>query len=292
MIRHTLPVIAACAVAAGTAHAGVFSDWNLVVAGNMTSNNHVDGSALIGGNLAGGSMVFAMHAVTSPTGDGLAVGGNIAASNVQVNNAGNLRFGGAIAGTAITNGGVKIHDNAAIALAANAMNQANAISDYLADLPANGTIDGAGNMNATPANIGGDMVAVYNLSQANIAGLGQLNLNMGAADSVIINFAGDANFNAPPNFVGGLNQNNSSRILWNFTNATSININNNFNGAILAPDATLALTGGGINGSVVVANISTQNAEIRRSLYTGHIPAPGAASLLALAGIASVRRRR
>lgn len=288
------PLIAAAiaAAAAQVSHAGVFSDWNLIVAGNVNTNNHVDGSALIGGNLSGGSSVFAMHTVTSPTGDGLAVGGNISAANVQVNNSGNLSYGGTIAGTAITNGGIKIQTNAAAALAANAMNQANTISDYLATLPANGTIDGAGNLSATPATINGQKVAVYSISQANLNGLGQLNLNMGAADSVIINFAGNANFNAPPNFVGGLNQNNSSRILWNFTSATSISINNNFNGAILAPDATLALTGGGINGSVIVGNISTQNAEIRRALYTGHIPTPGAATLLPLAALAASRRRR
>jgi choice-of-anchor A domain-containing protein len=99
---------------------------------------------------------------------------------------------------------------------------------------------------------------------------------------------------APPNIIGGFNQANSSRILWNMPDATSLLVNNSFNGAVLAPYANLNLSGGGMNGSVAVNNISAQNAEIRNSVYTGfyQIPAPGAASLLGIAGFVTLRRRR
>lgn len=68
--------------------------------------------------------------------------------------------------------------------------------------------------------------------------------------------------------------------------------NNSSSGAILALDASLTHLGGGINGSVAVREIASLNAEIRNNNYTGFIPAPGAAALLALAGLMTSRRRR
>ena len=70
-------------------------------------------------------------------------------------------------------------------------------------------------------------------------------------------------------------------------------MNNSFNGAALAPFADLQLTGGGMNGSVVVDNVSVMNAEIRNFNYTGFVPAPGAGALIALGlCLAGSRRRR
>lgn len=134
------------------------------------------------------------------------------------------------------------------------------------------------------------------MTQASLNGLGQLNLNVGSADTVVINFdasasGGHANFAAPPNFVGGLNQANSANIVWNFINTTSISVNNNFNGMILATDADLQLLGGGINGTVVVDNVSVMNAEIRRHTFSSTIPAPGTFGVLAFGALATRRRR-
>ncbi|MEX2112723.1 MAG: choice-of-anchor A family protein, partial [Pirellulales bacterium] len=128
----------------------------------------------------------------------------------------------------------------------------------------------------------------------------QLNLNMGAANTVIINVSGDpVSFVAPPNIIGGFNQANSSKILWNLTDATQVTVNNSFNGALLAPGANLQVLGGGMNGTVAVMSISQQNAEIRDFTYTGFLPPVPEPSSMALAGLAGmgllawkVRRRR
>lgn len=281
----------------GVASASVLSDWNVIVRNDLTSTSEVDGSALIGGNLFGTSN-YAVQGVTAATGDGMAIAGDIVTGNIQINNGGNLRIGGSVLSTVNLNGGgVQINDPGVGAIVSNAFAQVNAISSYLWGLTPNGVLDGAGNMNAVPTLIDGQLVAVYSISQAQINSLGQLNLNIGSADSVIINFTPDANglanFVAPPNFTGGLeNQNLSSRILWNIPGATDVQTNNNFNGALLAPDADLRVLGGGINGSVVVDSISQQDAEIRRFTYTGFVPTPGTGAMAVLGGLLAARRRR
>lgn len=282
----------------GTAIASpsLFGGYNLVVRNNVNSTSEVDGSALIGGNLSGASN-YAVQGVTALNGAGLTVGGTISSGPISINNGGNFRFGGTVNTIVNRNGGgssafvTTISSEVSAAFA-----QATTVSSFFAGLSANGTLDGAGNMNASPVLLDGQRVAVYNLSPSMWAGLGQLNLNFGSADSVIINVntapGATVSFSAPPNFVGGLNQANSSRILWNIPHAGVININNNFNGALIAPNAALNLLGGGLNGTVIVNSIPNQSAEIRRSVYTGYIPTPASAALLALAGLMAARRRR
>ena len=291
----TLSIAAACAA---SANADIFSEWNLVVRNDLHITSEVDGSAMIGGSIYGTSN-YAVQGVTSSTGEGLVVGGDlVAGNNYQINNGGNLSYGGSILGNANLNGGGTSYYTTDIATrVADAMAQADNLSSYFADFSSTGTVDNAGNMNASTVEIDGQQVAVYSLTQADINGLGQLNLNFSGADTVVINFdalnsGGVASFNAPPNLIGGFNQNNSSNIVWNFLNTSEIHINNSFNGMILATDADLSLTGGGINGSVFVDSISTMNAEIRLNTYTGLVPAPGTLGMLACSGLIVTRRRR
>ena len=289
--------VTAVSLFASVASGSVLSEWNLVVLNDLVTTSEVDGSALVGGSVLGTSN-YSTHLVTASNGAGLAVGGNIGAGiNVQVNNGGDLRITGSVLGIANMNGGSIIADPTIPAVAAAAIAEAQGISAYLATLTANGSIDPGGNFSAVPTNYGGQMVAVYNITQAQFDAFGGVNLNFGAADSVIINFTADGSgivdLIAPPNLTGGFaNQSNSSKILWNFIGATQVKTNNTFNGALLAPDADLQVLGGGINGSVVVDSISVMNAEIRRHNYDGFIPSPGAAALFTAAGLAAVIRRR
>lgn len=92
----------------------------------------------------------------------------------------------------------------------------------------------------------------------------------------------------PPNLIGGFSQSNSSRILWNFHDATMVTVNNSFNGAALAPGADLKLLGGGMNGMVAVHSISQQDAEIRRFNYTGYLPVVPEPSAGVLAVVAAL----
>lgn len=303
MIRTACLVAGATLAAATAASAGMnpFGNWNLIVNSDVTlSTSEVDGSAIIGGSLLGGTSNYTVQGVTAANGDGLAIGGILDSDvTVQINNGGNFRIANPAnkLGTVNLNGGgVQITDPTVPATASGLVAQAASVSSYLSGLTPNGTVDGAGNMNATPVMIGGHLVAVYEITQGQFDALGQINLNFGSADSVIINFLHDGSavvdLTAPPNIIGGFNQANSGRILWNFSDAQSLTVNNSFNGAILATEAALTINGGGVNGTVIVDSIDLQNAEIRRNIYDGFVPTPGAASLLALGGVLASRRRR
>ena len=279
------------------AAANPLSSWNLIVRNDLHSTSEVDGSVLMGGSIYGTSNC-SIHSVTSPNGDGLAIAGNIASGSiVQINSGGNLRISGSNLGTAVLNGGgTTISDPTVGTTVSAAFTAIQGISSYLSGLTPNGTLDNAGNLNATPTLINGVLVAVYSFNQSALQGLGQLNLNIGSASSVIINVtpdgSGNVNLAAPPNMVGAFSQTNSSKILWNFPGATKITVNNNLNGAFIAPSAELDLLGGGINGSVVVDNVAVQNAEIRANVYTGFVPAPGGVAPISIGGLIAFARRR
>jgi choice-of-anchor A domain-containing protein len=287
--------VAVCVSAACVASGSTLTSWNLIVRNSVTSTSEVDGSSLIGGSISG-TFNTSIQGVTAPAGVGLALGGTISGT-VQVNSAGNARVT-SLAVNPIMNGGTRTVDATVPAQVASAMSEAAALSAHLAGLAANGSVDGAGNMSASPVLLGGQRVAIYNLSSSLFNGpLGQLNLQFGAADSVIINVdatatGGTVDLIAPPNLIGGFSQANSGRILWNFRATSQLIVNNTFNGAALATDANLRLLGGAMNGTVVVNSVSQLDAEIRRSTYSGYIPAPGAAAGVALAGMLAARRRR
>lgn len=298
-----LAFVAAGTTAFSAAGQSFMMEYNLLVEGDLLlSTSEVDGSAMVGGSLLGGTSNYTTQLVTASNNTGLAVGNVLAAGvNVNVNNGGDFRIGSAanqLGNVNLNGGGSTIIDPSVASTAAAYANQARTASAYLGGLAATGTIDGAGNMSSAGFHsLDGQNVAVYDLTQNMFdSGLGQLNLNFGAADTVIINYStggiGIADLTSPPNIIGDFNQANSSRILWNFVDATDITTNNTFNGAMLAPDAALTLDGGGINGSVVVNSLELQNAEVRLNLYTGYVPAPASVALLPLAGLGASRRRR
>jgi choice-of-anchor A domain-containing protein len=298
-------VIAACVVGgvAGSAMAGSIHDWNHVVRRDLHNTSEVEGSALVGGNLYGTSN-YAAHLVTASNGAGLAVGGNIASGNIQINHGGDLRIAGSVNGVVNLNGGGQtVNTASAAADVASIFSQANAYSSYLAGLSATSSVDGGGNMNGSANTmINGQRVAVFSMTQSMLTSLGQLNLNFGSAQLVVINFdasasGGSVNLNAPPNLIGGFNSSNASRIVWNFLNTTSISVNNTFNGMMLAPSADLSLNGGAINGTVIVDNVRAMNAEIHNTGFSGNlvvVPLPAAAwsGLAMLGGVMVVRRVR
>lgn len=290
-------VIAAAAFAAPV-QAGFLTDWNLICRGNFVSTSEIDGSAIIGGTLSGNSNNFAVQGVTAPGNVGLAVGGAISGNQKQVNNGGHLRYASTGQNLVNVNGaGQRIFDATVPAQVTALMAQATTLSAQLAALAPNSSVVVANNngaFNSTPTTMGGFNVAVFSISAASIDNLASVSLSLGAANSIIINVvdAGAVSIVAPPNFLDQFNQANSSRILWNFPSATSLTIGGGFNGAVLAPGAALTLSSGAINGAVVVDSVPSQNAEIRRFTYTGFVPTPGAAGLLALAGVAAPRRRR
>ena len=146
-------------------------------------------------------------------------------------------------------------------------------------------------------------VAVFNLdntTSASVFSAGEFSFAANGASTIIINSSvSSAVIGA--NFLGGQAQSLGSSILWNFYNATSLTINNQFGGSILATHASLT-NNQNIEGGVFV-NSLTQNGELHLQSFTGNlsavapVPEPEeyllmVAGLIVVVGVAALRRRR
>lgn len=299
-MRYQFALTAALAVAvAGTSHASsVLSDWNLIVFGDLTSTQEVEGRTLIGGNLNTGSSQYGtqLNPGTFAGVDVLVVGGNINGGNVQIE-AGNLRLGGSQTGNLNFNGGGSlINDPNAGNIAVDARAELLGLSSFYTSLTPNSSVNipngqpGPLVFNAV-GNIDG--VAVFNVDGSQIFGNGlvqQFELNLNGATSIIINVSGTTIDHDAGNMVGNFNSANASSILWNFFEATSITTDRLLYGAVLAPDAHL--TNSTVIAGSVAVNSFTQNGEVHLPNYTGYVPTPGTAAIFAAAGLLATRRRR
>lgn len=281
-----------------------FTDFNLVVTGNLQNNSQdVEGRTYVGGNLSSsGSPTLAKNLTPAANFVGIdtvIVGGTTSVGNINLQS-GNFRRGGSRSGNLNFNGVSQqdIVDNTLAARTANLVSQMASTSSYLQSLTANSsvTLPSGGQPGAvkyTLSPVGG--TAVFSVLASNVFNsnlIQQIEL-LGSATTIIINVAGTTvNFNTG-NFVGNwLNAGVRASTIWNFYQATSINLDRNFNGAILAPLANLQ-NSTAIDGSVFVKSF-TQNGEIHLPNFsqTNTIPVPGAAGVLALGGLVAMRRRR
>ena len=288
--------VAACALAA-SAQAGFINDWNLMVFGNHQISSNVEGKLMVRGTLSGTGDIGTR---LTPSGnfagqETLLVGANVNVGNIQLQ-AGNLRYGGSFSGNVNFNGGGnRASSPTALATANAAYAEVTGVSSFLASQSPTSTVLVPG----SPVGITfvaqprPDGVAIINIPGALLSSgnVQQMDINFNGATSVIFNVSGGAISINGGNFVGGLaNANNASRILWNFFEAGSINVQRVITGAFIAPNANVTNTSTIVG--VTAVNNFTQNAQVHVPLYTGYIPAPGAMALLALGGIVAGKRRR
>lgn len=286
------------ALAAGASSASVITSYNQIVLGNLQTGQDTEGRLFVGGNLSGSSaQVGTQLAPLSFVGvDVLRVGGNTTINNLQVE-AGNFRRSGGRTGSLNMNGGgTEIVDPSVSASVSSFSADLFATSASLAGMATDSSVQvpsgqpGPMRFIATP---GLDGVAVFSISASTLTSsrVQQYELVTGGATSIVINVTGSsASFNAG-NFVGNW-QNAAVRAttIWNFSQATSLTIDRNFNGAILAPSAHLT-NSTAIDGSVFVGSM-TQNGEVHLPGYTGVVPAPGTALLAGLGGLIMAARHR
>ncbi|MBN8644939.1 MAG: choice-of-anchor A family protein [Planctomycetes bacterium] len=295
--------IAGLGLSLASAGAGVLNDYNLIVLSNLDSNSEVEGRAYVGGSIVGGdssnygTMLFPRSAYADV--DVLTVVGSISSGNPLQIEAGDLRLGGSLGRLVNFNGaGGNLENDPGVgstlagvsaALAGASASMLTLTADSTASLP--GPQPGPLVFNCNP---GGDGVAVFSVSGSQVFSnslVQQIELNLNGASAVVINVSGTSiNFNQG-NMVGAWNTAFArANVIWNFHEATNILIDRAMNGAVLAPLAHLR-NNTVIEGSTFVSSMF-QRGEVHLPGYTGYVPTPGAAGVLALAGVVAGRRRR
>lgn len=237
----------------------------------------------------------------------MVIGGNVTARELQFANEskGEVHVGGKVSsGTMVrTANGVELNQNQA----GQAAFQDRFPSDLEAVLSATSTsiaglaptsavtMTGGGNTLNIDANSGGINVVNLDADDLNGKGVGQINFNLGALDTLFINVAG-ASVGLMVNLVG-LQDVDGKRIIWNFFEAENVALDRKMFGTILAGDAHVT-NSTAIEGSVFAAS-ATLRGQVHLQTFEGELPAttpiplPAGLPLLlgAFGALALVRRR-
>jgi choice-of-anchor A domain-containing protein len=277
-------------------------DWSLISFGNASSSSNIEGRAMIGGSLTGSTSDYGTRLTPASSflgQDVLRVGGTINKQNINMA-AGNIRHGSTVSGnTNFNGGGQRVFDASTASLIDDARRLLTADSAFYRTVPATGNVaipsgqPAAVTFNAVPT--GSLNLAVFNLPAGFFAAnsIQQIDINLNGASGVLINVPGTSiNFSSNGNFVQSFNTDNvRRRVLWNFYEATTINLQGKaFQGAILAPFAALT-NQGVISGSVAVASINQQS-EIHLPGFQAVIPSPGIGAMGVVGVLVLGRRRR
>lgn len=302
----------------------------LTVGGNLTGNANINGPGLnVGGSVAGsatmnaggnayvGSVANGGTLNNNANGNGSTyVVGDIAGT---VNtNAGNTIYGGNLTGYANANGGGTVQHQAVsvpftpATVASNAINTLTAFSTQLAGITSNSNYSFSGNKVTFDAVGGSNGLAVFTINDANnfFNQVGEFQFNLASGiQTILLNIINSdiaTTLNIHANFLGGAAPNLGSKILWNFQNASKIDINAQFGGSLLALGANVVVNQN-IEGTLVAKTL-LQTAEIhyqalnadaddfpvtQKPLGSTTVPLPGTVPLLAIgfAGLRAIYRR-
>lgn len=292
----------ASSLSAATVDAGdIIANFGLIVLNDLTASSETEVAVYVGGDVQSNGYTVNSDGVSDASIGG-ATGSFIVGGTVYGNNTINVDNGDAainqLSGgiTIVTNNGDL---NTGVSVPSDDVTDA--FQQLSLDLAAE--VDTAGvNLDTADQNImtidgGSDSIAVLNVTDtyANFLQSGTLT-SVSTAGTLIVNIPGTS-------ITIGANANSgSSNVLFNFYEATSIQVNSTFDYGILAPLADITLQSGGTNTTVVGYNV-TQMTEVRGS-FTGTLPTSGpsvapvplpASGVLlmgALAGTAALRRRK
>ena len=282
-------------------------EWNVVSFNNFNSNNHVDGRVFVGGNFQSGSPAGSNFSIlnnnipSSQYGTGaLTVAGNASfQSGNSINAGGGINVGGNVSGnfnnngnnvvtyggsntafannTTFTSGGANF-TNALLSQSNDIKASLTSLSSNLAALSNTGGVSVGGDSNNQTITVTGSGLQVLNWSEAMFEGNSnqQLAVSIPSGATLVVNVAGtDIDFNRNFN-----NYANMQNVVFNFYQATTVDIGRQFSGSILGVFADI--TGGNsgnIDGSVVGNNvIQNSNGEIHNAYFQGDLSSVGSGS--------------
>lgn len=276
------------------------NNQNVSVAGSIGSGNAGGGSTI----KAGGSIsnLNGSSGVTVYAGGGISGNANGGSFNS------NYTFNPLVPAPVVPNApsAPAITSEAAI-LSANVLALSSSLASLVATSPS--TISFSNNnqlatFNAVASNVGPANptgFALFEITSASFFNVQEFSYNFPSTTlPVIINVRniGNTTLNINSNFINNARANNP-QVIWNFVDATNINIGRQFQGSILAPLASI--TAKVVEGSVVARNYTMQD-EVHLGTYQGNdfmiggpVPEPSSwAMLLAGFGLigATLRRRR
>lgn len=300
--------------------------YNIITFEKLTLNDEVEGRALTGGDLAMGQtaqLMFDKTANQAGFNDESVIGGNITGNGLNVQNGSNVTVRGNVTnqtlelnghGTARIGGVLTANANQGTKLTNQAVTDPNfadrfpaAVQQTFVDasrsMAALGGVSAvfAGNQlvfGAAPT----QGVTVYDVAFSTLASAAEFKFNLNGADTVIVNVTGAAGLIAA-NFVTGDTgfEDLADRVIWNFADATAVNLDRQMWGFLLAPLAHFNGANTNFEGTVV-ARSATTHGEMHSQTWKGNIPGPSPAPVpvpaalpllgAGLAGLALLRRRR
>ena len=232
---------------------GISTDFGLFVKNDITQSGSDTGGRVAAGNniTLNNYDVGATLSNSNGTRDDLIAGNTIKFTNGTVGN-GNIKYGvssnifnvGVPHGT-ISQGNV-IDFNAVFSSLTNE-------SNYISSLTINGSATLVGQkiiLNGTDSSIN-----TFNITSAMVNSSSELVLQVPLSSTTVINFSGST-FSLD-NYGFTLNGNNGEKILYNFAQASNLDIQAaGLHGVILAPNATVTFNNANIKGSVIASFIS------------------------------------
>lgn len=298
-------------------------EWNLIVLGNLSSGSEVEGRTFVGGTLSGNSSNYQIRtpAPSSNAQPGLTVVGNVVGGTKNLNAGGaviggnlvsgvnmngapqTLRVGGTIQNTNVNQNVVQSGLASTPGFTSGLIAQRDALvssmidlSSALAQLSPTASVSIANNRALFEA--AGNGIAVFSLTAAQLGQFGEIQFNRNGFETVVVNVSGNA-ITLNDNFLGN-SSGLGSNVIWNFADATTLNLTTAWHGSVLAPNAA-ATTGNFIEGSAVFGSM-IQNGEVHLGAYSGGsldaagvVPEPASwAMMIGGFGIlgAALRRRR
>lgn len=261
--------------------AGVASDYNVFLFEDWTqTGGDSEGKVAVGGN-ANLQNVGIADRLNNSNGsqNHLVVDGNLTMNGGQVFG-GNAVVGGTASGVNFDCGSCSVVNDNAIDFTA-AKDYYTDLSNNLANLETTGTSNLAnwGGLTLTGNN------QDINVFEMSFDGVGQINLNAPSNSELIVINVTDEIVSLPsssPGWFGSMFYNNNgsdanlwSNVIWNFTNATEIDIQNiGWKGSILAPNANIKLKNGNIEGQVIAqsAELTAGSGEFHNYEFQGNLP--------------------